>query len=289
MHSFLIRYQNLFLGKHGIHRTIDQTGAILGPVAAFAILQVLDIQWVFLFSLIPGVVAVIILLFFVKEVFVAKKDQAISSHEIMKKKRIIMLMSSTISLVKENKAFVTVMIISGIFGLGAFNFSFVLLKAQDYGITSNDIPLVYAVINIAHTIIGIPAGILADKIGKEKVLVLGYFVFIVSLLLMISLPSTQNQYAYLIAVIFGLYFGIIETIQRAVIPRYVSSDIRGTAYGFYYLILGLSFFVCNIVFGFLWDQFSFDTAAVYSLTLSVSAIIGMLLFIRYVSAPSISQ
>jgi sugar phosphate permease len=51
----------------GIHRTIDQTGAILGPIVAFAILQVLDIQWVFLFSLVPGVVAVIILLFLLRK------------------------------------------------------------------------------------------------------------------------------------------------------------------------------------------------------------------------------
>jgi hypothetical protein len=56
----------------GIHRTIDQSGAILGPIAAFAILQVLDIQWVFLFSLIPGAVAVFILIFYVKEVMIGR-------------------------------------------------------------------------------------------------------------------------------------------------------------------------------------------------------------------------
>ena len=115
------------------------------------------------------------------------------------------------------------------------------MKAQDYGISSDDIPLVYTVINIAHTVIGIPAGILADRIGKEKVLVLGCFVFIISLLLMIFLPSIQYIYAYLIASIFGLYLGIIETIQRTVIPKYISPDRRGTAYGLYYLIIGLSF------------------------------------------------
>ena len=79
------------------------------------------------------------------------------------------------------------MIISGIFGLGAFSFSFVLLKSQDYGIAANDIPLVYAAINVAHTIIGIPAGILGDKIGKEKVLVLGFLVFVIS-----SLPNDNS-------------------------------------------------------------------------------------------------
>jgi MFS family permease len=264
----------------GIHRTIDQTGAILGPIAAFAILQVFDIQWVFLFSLVPGAVADIILLFFVKEVFIVRKGQAISLYETTTTKAVAMMMASTVSFVKENREFAILMIISGIFGLGKFKFSFILLKAQDYGISSDDIPLVYTVINIAHTVIGIPAGILADKIGKEKVLVLGCFAFIISLLLMIFLPSTQYIYAYLIASIFGLYLGIIETIQRAVIPKYISPERRGTAYGLYYLIIGLSFFVCNIIFGFLWDSFSFEIAIVYSLSLSTAAVIGMLLFIR---------
>lgn len=274
----------------GIHRTIDQSGAILGPIAAFAILQVFDIQWVFLFSLVPGAVAVTILLFFVKEVFTAKKGQAISSYETATKKKVAMMVASTVTFVKENKEFMILMIISGIFGLGTFNFSFVLLKTQDYGISSDDIPLVYAVINIAHTIIGIPAGVLADNIGKEKVLVLGCFVFIISLLLMIFLPTTQYVYAYLIATIFGLYLGIIETIQRAVIPKYIFSEKRGTAYGVYYLIIGLSFFVCNVIFGFLWDSFSFNIAIVYSLSLSIAAIIGMLLFIRiYVSITSVPR
>jgi MFS family permease len=268
----------------GIHRTIDQIGAILGPIVAFAILQVLDIQWVFLFSLVPGIVAVIILLFFVKEIIFVNKDQTSSSGNHKKEK--ISLIANTLALVKENKAFVTLMIISGVFGLGAFSFSFVLLKSQDYGIAANDIPLVYAAINVAHTIIGIPAGILGDKIGREKVLILGFLVFVISSLLMIFLPFSHYLYAYLIAIVFGLYIGIIETIQRAVIPKYVSSVKRGTAYGLYYLIVGLSFFVCNVIFGFLWDEFSFDIAIIYSLTLSIAAIIGTLLFMRkYITVP----
>lgn len=264
----------------GIHRTIDQAGAILGPIAAFAILQVFDIQWVFLFSLVPGIVAVLILLFLVKEVILVNRDQTSPSYEHKKNRRKSILIANISSLVKENKGFTILMIISAIFGLGAFNFSFVLLKSQDYGIATDDIPLVYSVINVAHTLIGIPAGILGDRVGKEKVLVLGFIVFVISCFLMIFLSSTDYLYAYLIAIIFGLYLGIIETIQRAVIPRYVPSHKRGTAYGLYYLIVGLSFFACNVIFGAVWDDFGFDMAIVYSLTLSIAAIIGMLLFMR---------
>lgn len=98
-------------------------------------------------------------------------------------------------LVKGNRQFLILVIISGVFSLGAFNFSFVLLKSQDFGIAENDIPIVYAVINVTHTLIGIPAGVLADRIGKEKVLTLGFSIFVLSLLLMVLLDSNQYLFA----------------------------------------------------------------------------------------------
>ncbi|MPZ07091.1 MAG: MFS transporter [Nitrososphaeraceae archaeon] len=274
----------------GIHRTIDQLGAILGPIAAFMIIQVLDIQWVFLFSLIPGAIAVIILIFYVKEVMVRRngtdedEDDAdrlsttSSSHK--QRKRIPPILTRTMTLVKVNRPFLILVIISGVFSLGAFNFSFVLLKSQDFGISANDIPLVYAVINVTHTIIGIPMGIFADRVGKEKALIIGFSIFVVSLLLMIGLESNAYFFAYMIAAIFGLYIGTIETVQRAVIPGYVSPEMRGTAFGLYYVVIGFGFFVCNILFGFLWDAFGFNVAAIYSLIFSIGAIFGMLLFSR---------
>ena len=172
----------------GIHRTIDQLGAILGPIAAFAILEVMDIRFVFLFSLIPGAVAVFILIYFVKEV-------AVKRHSSTK----VTVLSNIGSLVtkRENRPFVFLLVISGIFGLGAFNFSFILLKASDLKIEESLIPIVYAVINVAHTAVGIPAGILADRIGKEKVLIIGYMVFVVSTILMAILSENPLICLYL--------------------------------------------------------------------------------------------
>jgi MFS family permease len=189
----------------GIHRTIDQLGAILGPIAAFAILQVLDVQWIFLFSLIPGAIAVIILIFFVKEVMVGKNRTTGGRPPHKQKEKLTSMISKTRTLVKSNRPFLMLVVISGIFALGAFNFSFVLLKSQDFGISTDDIPLVYAVINVTHTIIGIPIGMFADKVGKEKVLTIGFSIFVITLLLMIVLESNQYLYAYVIAAVFGLY------------------------------------------------------------------------------------
>jgi MFS family permease len=142
----------------GIHRTIDQMGAILGPIAAFSLLQIMDIRGVFIVSLIPGAIAVLILILFVKEIAIR------GGHS----KAAATVFSNIGTVMSDNKPFVFLLIISGIFSLGAFNFSFVLLKASELGIDNDLIPIVYAVINVSHTAIGIPAGILADKIGKEK-------------------------------------------------------------------------------------------------------------------------
>jgi MFS family permease len=251
----------------GLHRTIDQIGAIIGPVAAFALLQFMDIRGIFLISLIPGVIAVLILVFFVKEVAIKR---SLTQTNIL---------SNIDRVIRSNKPFVLLLIITGIFGIGAFNFSFILLRASDLGIPDNLIPLVYAIINVAHTAIGIPSGILADKVGKEKVLIIGYSVFALSTALML-LFSENTFYAYMLAAIFGLYMGISETVQRAVVPKYVVSELRGTAYGLYNVVIGTTFFVANVVFGFLWDNYSLDTAISYSIIMTVAAISGMFIFIR---------
>lgn len=262
----------------GIHRTIDQMGAIAGPLVAFAILQSIDIHAVFLVSLIPGAIAVIILIFFVKEVAIKKFASSTT------------ILGNIRGLLKENKPFVILTIITGIFSLGAFNFSFILLRASELGVDQSFIPIVYAIINVAHTVIGIPAGILSDKLGKEKVILLSYCIFAISSMLMVV--SINNlSYAYILAVIFGLYVGISETVQRAIIPKYVTSELRGTAYGLYSVVTGVCFFVSNITFGFIWDNYSINMAVVYSLSLSLSAIMGMIIFIKNYSSiiPAVSR
>jgi MFS family permease len=252
----------------GIHRTIDQIGAIVGPLTAFGLLQIVDIRGIFLLSLIPGAIAVLMLVFFVKEVAV-KKSSATKTT----------IFSNMGHIIRGNRPFVLLLVIAGIFGIGAFNFPFILLRASDLGIAENLIPLVYATLNVAHTAIGIPSGILADKLGKEKVLIIGYSVFAISTILMLVL-SENTIYAYILAAIFGLYMGISETVQRAVIPRYVASELRGTAYGLYNVVIGTTFFVANVVFGFLWDNFSLTAAVSYSVITTIAAISGMFFFIR---------
>ena len=127
----------------GIHRTLDQTGAIAAPIAAFVLLQFIEIRDLFILSLIPGSIAIIILVFFVKDIRTKKVG-----NKVMR--------SNILHLIKENRSFVFLLFLTGIFGLGAYNYSFILLRSSDLGVIESSVPLVYAAINITHTAIAIP-------------------------------------------------------------------------------------------------------------------------------------
>ena len=250
----------------GLHRTLDQTGAILGPLAASFLMYVtgLTIRGVFWLSLIPGVAALLVLFFFVQE------------RVAISRRRFKMLAGIQEALKGD---FLILLLIVGVFSLGAFNYSFVLLNASEAGFDYRVIPIFYALINLSHTLIAIPSGVLSDKIGKESVLVIGYGSFLAAAFSLFFFP--RNYYAvFLIALIFGAYDGIANTVGRALIPKYAGDSLRGTAYGLYYLVVGLCFLIANMTVGALWQSYGPSTAAAYSITLASVSIIGMILFIK---------
>jgi MFS family permease len=251
------------LGKaFGLHRTMDQAGAIIGPLIAFGLLYYFEVRDIFWFSLIPGGIALVILVRYVKEIRITPKKQSVLSNfrEVLHGKFLIFLL------------------IMVVFSIGAFNFSFVLVKSSELGLEKNFVPLVYVMINIMHTLIGIPTGVLADKIGAEKVLLISFGLFVLTS--MIGYFETEYILAgFVMAAIFGLHHGMTITAQRTMVSRYASEQLRATAFGVYYLFVGLSFLVANITFGFLWEAFSSQTAFEYSIATSLIGIVLLFGFI----------
>jgi MFS family permease len=249
----------------GLHRTLDQAGAIVGPVLASTAMLAfgLTMRDIFWLSIIPSAIALLLLVFFVKE----RVGKAGGEFHLL----------AGVKTVLKGK-FPWLLVIVGVFSLGAFDFSFVLLNAQEAGVANSIIPIVYAVVNVVHAAIAIPAGVLSDRVGEEKGMILGYGLFLFSVMLILFLPLSGFS-AFLVAVFYGAYFGIIETVQRALIPGYVDGNLKGTAYGIYYLVIGLAFFVSNVVVGSLWEYFGSSMAVTYSIITSVIAIAAMVLFL----------
>lgn len=247
----------------GLHRTLDQLGAIVGPLTATLVMVWFgwDAKGVFWLSLLPGTIALIVIVFGVREI--------ISSGP-----REFKFLVGLKNILKGN--FLLLLIVVGLFSLGAFNFSFILLNAKEMGVSDALIPIVYAVVNVAHTIIAIPSGRLSDKIGKGKVLLMGYVAFLATAVLLAVSPSAVLS-AYFIAAVFGVYQGTVETVQRAMIPSYIDSSLRGTAYGVYYMVVGTCFFFANSIVGTLWETQGLLYSSIYSGALALVAIIGLYL------------
>ena len=246
----------------GLHRSADQVGAVLGPVLAFLLLPFFGAKGIFWISLIPGAFSLIVLVFWVQDRRGPKTSTPVFKN------------AGTI-LTKRFKFFLFVM---GVFALGAYNFSFVLVKASALGASTETVALVYATLNVATVVVGFPSGVLSDRLGRERVLVVGFGIFFIASLA--SLMATEGVLlAFVIAFVYGTYIGISEALQRALVPSFVSAELKGTAYSVYYLVIGTCSLIANLMFGALSDQFSMGVAFTYSLLTCSTGILGMLAFI----------
>ena len=245
----------------GLHRSLDQLGAVMGPILAFAVIPFIGIRGVFLLSFVPAAMALTILLFFVRD-----SAESAGRSSVFQNAREVL-----------NRRFILLLLTLGVFAAGAYNFSFILLKAGDLGLSESQIPLVYAVVNVGAVVLGVPAGILADRIGKVPVLGLSYMIFIVTSLGGLLLAGNP-LYAFLIGFLFGSYLAISETVQRAIIPDFAKPQLKGTAYAIYYSVIGLGSLVANVVFGGLWSGIGPTAAFQYSVA---AGIVGFLVLVTF--------
>ncbi len=250
----------------GLHRALDQMGAIVGPLTATGVMVLLGwtVKDVFWLSLVPGIAALAVILLGVKEIV------GDSTREF----RFLEGLRDAVQ-----GDFLRLLVVVAVFSLGAFNFSFILLNARLMGVGDPLIPIVYAVLNVSHALVALPAGKMSDRIGRARTPGVGYLVFVASAGLLYVSPKAV-PYAYLIAAVYGVYMGVVETVQRALIPGYVEEAVLGTAYGVYYLVVGSAFFVSNTVVGSLWQSQGLWASSAYSVALCLAAFLGLSVFIK---------
>lgn len=138
--------------------------------------------------------------------------------------------------------------------------------------------------NIATVALGIPAGILADRVGKVSVLCLSYLVFLVTSVAGFVL-SGSPFHAFLLAFLFGSYLAISETVQRAMIPDFTKPELKGTAYALYYTLIGACSLVADLIFGALWTSAGSTVAFQYSSATSAIGTVALIAFILTKNTP----
>jgi len=244
----------------GLHRTLDQLGAIIGPLLAMGLLSGLGIRGVFLTSLLPGLLAVILLTSLVSEEGAEGRAGGEGQVRGAWWRGLSVVLAPLLPLY-----------------LASYSFSFVLVRASELGIPFGLIPLVYAILNLSHALIGLPVGALMDKAGGRAALSLGYAAFMGASALA-ALGPREHLTALAIAALYGFYVGVFDTVPRALISLHAPLAGRGRAYGLYYLAVGGASLVGNSVFGYLWSTMGSLAAFTYSISLSAVSFILSITF-----------
>lgn len=242
----------------GIHRTLDQLGAIVGPFLAFLLLIPLGYGGIFLFTAIPGAIAISILILFVKEPPAKTKPNTVA----LKHARRIM-----------NRNFSLYIASATIYAASAISYAFILLRALEVGVPEELTPLVYALIQVFHVLSSLPAGEISDRFGRIRAVQVGYLFLLMSFAIIALSP---NEWIFILGVIlYGIHQGTVETSQRAVIPSLVSEDLKGTAYGVYNMAVGAVTLPSNIAAGFIFTAFGSQYAFFYGAVLALIASLAM--------------
>ena len=248
---------------YGFHRAMDGIGSIFGALIAYFLFPILGYRNIFLFAFLPGIIAVFVILF-IKE----------KNTPTIKEEKDISLKLSFKELSRNLKLFI---IISAIFALGHFGYAFLLLRANDIGLADNVAILLYVLFYVAYTICVIPSGILSDKIGRKPVLFLGYFVFATT---SVGLIFASNLYGLLLCfVAYGIFFAMIDGVQRAFVVDLAPKHLKATALGMFHTAIGLVALPGGLIAGLLWDKISPEMTFIYGFILTIISL-SLLAFVK---------
>lgn len=250
------------LGKvYGLTRSLDTVGAILGPIVALLLAIILlpstYYHTVFLLSLLPGLTAVLPLSLGVRERSRQRLPQTKKTIEFSKITMRFRLYAAIVML----------------FSMANFSYAFFLLRASSLGVPAELTVGLYLVFNVTYAAAAYPFGLLGDRLSKRWLIASGYLGFGLMALCFAVVSSAVWMAPLFVA--YGVAYAMVDTLQRAVVPELVLSEVRGTAFGILHTAIGLAALPAGLVAGFLWQFFGAPIPFLMSAVLSIAS--GLLL------------
>lgn len=225
----------------GLRQSLDTVGAFLGPLLAVGLMLLWanDFRAVFWVAVIPGMMAVALLLFGISEP--KRHEETKRSNPIRRE-----------NLKRLNRSYWWVVGIGAIFTLARFSEAFLVLRAQQSGIPISMVPLVMVAMNLVYAASAYPFGKLSDSMSHNKLLAIGLLVLIIADVL---LAYSSHWSIVLVGVaLWGIHMGMTQGLLATMVADTAPENLRGTAYGFFNLMSGLAMLLASALAGLLWDK-----------------------------------
>ncbi len=260
----------------GIARMLDTLGSVAGPLILFGLLYVLKgsaslYHYILLFSGIPLIITLLILIFNVQEV--SKPDQNID------------LKAAPVKSVPLPKSFYIFLGIVILFTLGNSSDAFLILRSQSLGVTLLQIPIVIALFNLVYALFAVPLGSLSDKIGRIPTILIGWSAYA---LVYLGFAFASRAYMiWFLYAFYGIYYAANLGVAKAFLADIVGSDFRGRAFGIYGTSVGLATLPASFFAGFLWDKFGPHYAFSFGAIVAIVSALLLFLFSKQLTAAAL--
>jgi len=256
----------------GLHRAMDTTGAVLGLALAAVIIYLVQggglelrpdtYKWLVLVGIVPAVLAVLVLLFFVHE-----KESSPAAHQLPR-----------IRLAGFAPRFKLFLAVMAVFTLGNSSDFFVILRAQNLGSSVIYVVLMLVLFNLTYAVTALPAGVLSDRLGRRRVIAVGWLIY--GLVYLGFALASELWQVWLLFACYGVYYGLVEGVARAFVADLVPEERRGTAYGLYHGVVGLTLLPASLIAGWLWQAYSPAAPFLFGAALAFMAMVGIMALIR---------
>ena len=257
----------------GFHRAMDHGGAVIGPLVGYVLVLIFvtkassptagEFSKIFLAASVPALIAVLVAIFFMRESPVHPWPDS---------------QVTTLSLRGFDSNFKRFLLVLALFTLSNSSDSFLILRATESGVSVVMVPLLWAAHHGSKVLSSLFGGDLSDRLGRKRLIVSGWILY--AAVYAGFAFATQTISLWILFLVYGIYFGLSEGAEKALVADLVRPEQRGTAYGLYNLAFGVTVFPASFLMGMIWDWKGPAVAFLVSAAMGATAAVLLLLFVR---------